>query len=440
MNEIDKDRGGWTLFVAARYFRSKRRDKNFASSILSVVGIAVGVMTLITVIAVMNGFQIGFIEDILEISSFHIRVSVEDERDYPVLMDDIGNVKGIRSVLPMLETQTMVKTDFSNFQPCLIRGVPGDFGRYDPRMVKQLTIVEGEKKNIGEGEILIGIELARQLGTAIGDYIQILSLAGENFRSIKPEQEQYRVIAFFKSGYYEFDKGQAFINLASAERIASNNDDLVIGIKLENRFKDRMAVQRIGELENMPRDTEIVSWREYNSSFFGALKTEKIAMMVLIGLIFIVVGGNIYQSLKRTVLEKTEEISVLKSIGATGEKIRRIFIYDGIIIGLLGATAGMLAGFLITFNINSIFSIFEAISNALLYVVQQLINPILGAGMEEISVFSPRYYYMAEVPVEIPYLESVFIFSFAFLSASTAAFFASKKISDIKPSEVLRYE
>ncbi len=430
----------WTFFVASRYFNTKRKDKTFASSVLSVVGIAVGMMTLITVIAVMNGFQIGFIEDILEISSFHIRVPVDEEKFNEDDIEKMLQIRGIRSVLPVLESQTMVKTDFSRFQPCLLRGVPSDMAKYDTRLLEQLNVVETGKSILKKGEILLGIELAAQLGISIGDDMHVISLAGDQFRSIAPEQDTFRVIGLFKSGYYEFDRGMGFINLESARNIAANNDNLVVGIKLDNRYKDRIAVNRIMSEETIPLAGKAVSWREFNSSFFGALKMEKIAMMVLIGLIFIVVGGNIFQSLKRTVLEKTDEISLLKAVGATGKSLRRVFIFDGVFIGVLGATTGLLLGLLITYNINSIFSIFERVSNALLFVIQQLVNPLVGAGMEEISVFSPRYYYMSEVPVNLPVADALFIYSFAFLSSTTAAFFASKKITEIKPSEVLRYE
>lgn len=440
-NSWRKGGGRWTFLVASRYFSSKRKDKNFASSVLSVVGIAVGTMTLITVLAVMNGFQIGFIEDILEISSFHVRMDVREGENPENLVSGLRSLKGIESALPILETQTMVVTDFSGFQPCLLRGVPSDFPGYDPGMAEQLGIIEMKQEGLRDGEILLGVELADHLGVNIGENLRIISLAGDEFAGIKPEQIEYRVAGLFRSGYYEFDRGMGFITLESAEEIASNTDVTIIGIKLTNRYNDKSAISMIRSLD-FPgsRERKIVSWREYNSSFFGALRMEKIAMMVLVGLIFIVVGGNIYQSLKRTVFEKIEEISLLKSIGASGKSIRRIFIFDGIFIGFLGGITGLLLGFVIAFNINVLFSIFERISNFILFIVRQIVNPILGAGMEEVSIFSPRYYYMSEVPVTLPYSEAVLIFLFAFLSSAAAAFFASKRITTIQPSEVLHYE
>ena len=143
----------WTFFIASRYFSSKRKDKNLASSVLSIVGIAVGTMTLITVLAVMNGFQLGFIEDILEINSFHVRIPETEKMYTQEKISAIQDVNGIDSVIPVLETQTMVKTDFSDFQPCMIRGVPDNFAKYDPKLAEQLNIVDGigtlsEKKGI----------------------------------------------------------------------------------------------------------------------------------------------------------------------------------------------------------------------------------------------------------------------------------------------------
>jgi lipoprotein-releasing system permease protein len=441
MKDGDRRRGRWTFFVASRYFSSKRKDKNLASSVLSVVGIAVGTMTLITVLAVMNGFQIGFIEDILEINSFHLRIPGEGITYQRDDIEAIRSVRGVQSVIPVVETQTMVKTDFSDFQPCIVRGVPPDISEFDPSMLRQLNIVRGNSTLGGEKSILLGIELANYLGVTIGDEINMISLSGGEFASIQPKQKQFQVTGLFKSGYYEYDRGMGFISLSAAADIVSNNDRLIYGIKLENRYSDKAAAARLRMLPAAGKaDAGVTSWREYNSSFFGALRMEKIAMMVLIGLIFLVVGGNIYQSLKRTVMEKIEEISLLKSVGASAGSIQRVFIYDGIFIGLSGGLSGLLLGLLIAFNINTVFTVFERVSNAVLYVVLQIVNPLFGSGIDEVSIFSPRYYYMSEVPVTLPYAEAMLIFLFAFLSSTAAAYFASKKISTIKPSEVLHYE
>ena len=335
----------------------------------------------------------------------------------------------------------MIKTDFSDFQPCQLRGVPPDFAGYDPDMAEQLNIVGGEIKLGKRQSILIGVELANYLGVTVGDDIQLISLSGGEFAAIQPRQMLFTVSGLFKSGYYEYDRGMGFINLETAAEIASNSDTLIYGIKLDNRYNDKAAAARLKTLPFTDSAGKgISSWREYNSSFFGALRMEKIAMMVLVGLIFIVVGGNIYQSLKRTVLEKMEEISLLKSIGASAGAIQRVFIYDGIFIGFFGGITGLLIGLLIAFNINTVFAVFERVSNAVLYVVLQMVNPLIGAGLEEVSIFSPRYYYMSEVPITLPFSEAVLIFLFAFLSSTAAAYFASKRITRIKPSEVLRYE
>jgi lipoprotein-releasing system permease protein len=292
----------------------------------------------------------------------------------------------------------------------------------------------------GLDEIVVGMELAHVLGITLGDSVNLITLAGEGVRSVRPENIEFELVGIFKSGYYEFDRGLGFITLDSIAGLAAKSDTPVIGVKLDNRYQDRKIAGEI--LTGIPAlsEPQITSWREFNSSFFGALRMEKLAMMILIGLIFLVVGGNIYHSLKRSVYERLEEICLLKSIGASTKSIQRIFIFDGIFIGSLGGITGTALGLLISFNINKLFRIFETVSNGVLTVVRQIVNPMVAAGIDEISIFSPRYYYMSEVPVKLPFREVLLVCMFAFLSSVIAAFFASRRISRVKPSEVLRYE
>lgn len=430
----------WPLFVASRYFQAKRRDRGFAPAILSVAGIAVGVMTLVSVLAVMNGFQVGFIEDILEISSFHLRIETKESADYRETAEDLTSLKGVKSALPFMETQTMVSSETSGFEPCLIRGVPSSIGSLDPGLLRQLNLIKGGIWEEGKQGILIGLELANNLGVTVGDTVSLLTLAGVEFSRADPQNIVFTVTGIFKSGYYEFDRGLGFIPLGTLPEMVSGGKGPIIGVKLENRFKDRRIIENVKSALPFIEDKEITSWREFNSSFFGALRMEKLAMMVLIGLIFIVVGGNIYHSLKRSVFEKIEDISLLKSIGASTKSVQNIFIFDGVLIGFSGGVGGTLLGLLISYNINTVFRIFEIVSNGILSVVRRIASPIVAAGLEEVSIFSPRYYYMSEVPVKLPFQEVLLICMFAIVSAVVAAFVASRKVTKIKPSEVLRYE
>jgi lipoprotein-releasing system permease protein len=431
---------GWVLFVAKRYFRSKRREKTFAPSVLSVAGIAVGVMTLVSVMAVMNGFQLGFIEDILEISSYHLRIVPEEGTLSDQTVASIAETKGVQSLVPFYDMQTLIRGRYEDFEACFIRGVAKDADRKDPSFIEQLGIEEGGFRLGEANSIVMGGELANSLGVSLGDTVTLVSLAGASFTALHPEQLEFVVTGLFRCGYYEFDKTLAFISLEDAAKFLHPQVDLTYGVKIDNRFRDREAKNRIEEKVGPSLRASIVSWREYNSSFFGALRTEKLIMMILVGLIFIVVGVNIYHSLKRAVYERLEEISVLRATGAPPFSIRSIFICDGLFIGFLGGIIGLALGLTISIQIDSVFTLVETIVNGVLFIAGKVLLPLFPSGGDSFAIFSPRYYYLTEIPSQVLLPETVMIFLFAVISSGGAAYAASKRISSIRPSEVLRYE
>ncbi|MBA7545166.1 hypothetical protein ES705_37530 [subsurface metagenome] len=201
---------------------------------------------------------------------------------------------------------------------------------------------------------------------------------------------------------------------------------------MKNRFQLKEAEEKIAAaLREVPgAGYKLVTWRDYNRAFFSALRMEKIIMMLLIGLIFIVVGFNIYHTLKRTVRERYEEIALLKAIGAPASTIQYIFILDGFLIGCLGAGVGMAMGLLITGNINEVFAIVETLINLVLGVMEVLFATLSTPGMGEFSIFSPAYFYLIEVPSRVMFPEALLILLLGLLSATIAAFFAHSRFTN----------
>lgn len=185
------------------------------------------------------------------------------------------------------------------------------------------------------------------------------------------------------------------------------------------------------------KGVELETWREYNRAFFGALRMEKLAMMVLIGLIFIVVAVNIKHSLERSVLEKREEIGALRALGGSVRSVRMVFVFEGLFIGFTGAVIGSVTGLIITENINRVFTLAERGVNLLIRIVERLVSPFVGGYGGEFSIFSPAYFYIQEVPTRVPFGELLFIFLFAVGSAVCAAHYASKRVAELSPVEIL---
>ena len=440
-------------FVALRYFRARRKSKSAASTLFSVLGLAVGVMTLTAVLAVMNGFQLGFVESILEVSSYHIQIQPGENALHPDQLKAVAALEDVRSIIPFTEYQTIAMPSLSlaygggmgrayaNQRGCLVRGIPADVEELDSGFIEHLDMVNGFFLLDLPNSILLGSELARHLGVAAGDKVSLVSLTGSSFNLLKPLELDFVVTGLFKTGYYEFDLGWAFVSLQTAASNFESSSEAVptYGIKIQNRFRDQVALKRIGAvLEG--EGFRLGSWREFNSAFFNALLIEKLLMMGIIGLIFIVVGFNIYHTLRRTVWERYEDIGVLKALGATGAGIQYIFVLDGLLIGLFGGTLGLALGLGIAANINEVFAFVENLFNGLLSLIDGLAYPLLGARGERFSLFSPAYFYISEVPIRVLVHEAFLINLFALFSTVTAAAIASLKVTEVKPAKILRYE
>jgi lipoprotein-releasing system permease protein len=429
----------WILFVASRYIFKGRGN----SPVLSILGIATGVLALIVIIAVMNGFQLGFIESIIEISSYHIRLeSVPYDKIWNA-REAVLSIPGIKAAVPFRELQALGKGRRSGQQAVLIRGVPENTVDLDKVMGSRLEFEEGFFDIALSDSVILGAELSRKLGLWIGDTVTLYSITG--IMSADDEGSglaNMQITGVFRTGYYEYDTSWAFVNI-DCQQLFMDESEIKLGIKAVNRFNDRQMLEQVKKKllsMNGYEGVKFSSWRDYNRSFFGALRTEKLFMFILVGLIFLVVGLNIFQSQRRSVLQRMEEIGLLRAVGGGGKAVRLVFVCDGAIIGFTGAGIGLVLGLIIALNIPGFFSLVETIVNGFIGVINMLAG-FLGADQaENFAVFSPAIFYIKEIPSRILPGEVVFIFMFGFLSALAAAWFASRKASKIQPAEVLRYE
>ena len=412
----------FAAFAASRHLRAGGR--RISAALFSVVGVTVGVATLTAVLGVMNGFQLGFIESILEISSYHLQLEMPGGgRLEEQALERLRRLPGVRAVVPFSEQQLLAEGRLDP-RGCLLRGLPAGVSSLDDGFTARLALTDGTLDLDGPAQVVLGAELARYLGVGVGDAVGLLAL-GEG---LAPERRTYLVTGLFRSGYYEFDLGWAFARLGA-------EDPVRYGIKIRNRFRDREAVQEVRQALG-PGGYRLESWREFNRAFFGALRMEKLTMMVLIGLIFVVVGFNIYHGLRRAVRERFEEIGVLKALGATDGAVRRIFLAEGLAIGLAGSALGLALGLLASSNVNGLFRAVEWLVNAAGSLIARLAAPI----GERFSLFSPAYFYLSEVPSRVLFPEAFLVVLFALGSCAAAAGFAARATRNVRPMEVLRFE
>jgi lipoprotein-releasing system permease protein len=440
-------KGSLPLLLALRYFHARRRGTGNASTFLSILGIAVGVMTLTVVLSVMNGFQLGFIESIVEISSYHLQVQSptgrEGVRDLDAtLIPRLRSLPGVKALVPFVQRQALIEGAFQRPRVCSVRAVPPDLFERDPVQAQMLSPVEGAFDIGRSNGIVLGAELAAALGARIGDVLTVSSYAaGAGGRPV-PRRDSFVLTGTFRTGYYDFDSGLVFMSLATADALYGGGDALprTWGMKIANRFDDGRTLRQASALLQGTGST-VQSWRAYNRSFFDALFVEKLMMMILVGLIFFVVGFNVFHSLRRSVHERMEEIAVLKAIGVPPRRIRSTFILQGLFIGVAGGGSGLLAGLGLAENVNEVFSAVEHLVNAATMLVRTLALAFARAGTgAEFSIFSPAYFYLTKVPSHVFLREAFLVTFFAVASCAAAAWAASRAVSQFRPSEVLHYE
>ncbi len=410
-------RYGWTRYVAARWFgRGRETGPSLAPS---TAGIAVGVAALLCVIGVMNGFQMGFIDAVLDLDSYHVRVpslagSVEEV---------LAIVPGATAALPFVDVRTMAANARGKAAALRIKIVPDSALELDPGLAARLEFRSGGFA----GGLVIGSELSRQLDLRVGDTVSVLAVSADEESGINAGMIDLPVSGIYHSGYYDFDAALAFLTDSAAGELAGG-EEAVIGVKLADRYGDARALVALSAAGIAGAE----SWRDYNRAFFGALRMEKTVMMMLVGLIFIVVGVNIFHSMRKAVYGRVEDIATMKALGADSASIRHIFMLDGIAAGVGGAAIGLCAGLLVAANVNPVFSAIET-AVAFLY-------GLLGGNGSGFEFFSPDLFYIGDVPVRLAFAETLFITVAGAVSAVAAARAASSRVSRIHPSEVLRDE
>jgi len=344
--------------------------------------------------------------------------------------------------------------------PLSVRLLPADAERRDPALAPALGLVPpilpaapaasapaasapagADSARAGDGlpQIVLGAELARYLALSTGSVVDILIVRTGSETGVEAEVVEARVARTFRSGYYDFDFGMAFASLELSSLFfgAGATVPYVYGLKLADRLTDASIASRLREDYGVDAG-RIEGWRDYNRAFFGALRTEKTVMMLLIGLIFVVVGFNIFHAMRRAVAERMEDIAVLRAMGASAESLSSTFVLDGLAIGAGGSFVGLVLGLLIAVNVNQVFALTERLVNGLAGLAARLFG---GGGAEDaFRVFSPQYFYLMEVPVRLLFPETLFVVAVATASAAVAARAAAARVSRLRPAEVLRYE
>ncbi len=426
-----------SLFLARRYLIAKWS----LMSTLSILMIAFGIITLITVLSIMNGFHNTFRRKILETNSFHLIVQPNYDSHYTIdnSISILSNNKEIISIVPYYDGEGIIKTDYVT-RGFVIKALPQNILDLDMGFNREIDITRGTFDLSDDDTIIIGEELAREAGVLPGDYVSIVTFEGKDLASARPKFSLFYVSGTFKTGYWEYDKNMAYVSLEAAYRIFNiERSELTLGLKIDNFYKADRVVDWAHS--NLRIGHYIYTWMDLNRPLFEALQNEKVGIGFVVMLIIVSGAFNIIGSLIMTVMDKKREIGILRAIGAEPHLITQVFVFDGLYIGFIGTVIGVFTGFLLTLNIESIFNFFEFIVNGIRELVYLFyLMPLGRLPFHEFEILSDSIYYLEGVPVEIHFKDVIIVSILSLLLSVLAAYYPARKAAQLKPVENIRYE
>ena len=411
----------YELLIGLRYTRAKRRN-HFISfiSLISMLGIGLGVAALIVVLSVMNGFQKELRTRILGVAS-HIQITAinGELHNWPAIAGQAAKHPEVRAAAPFVQSQGMFSVD-GGVKGTIVRGILPD--QEDKVADFRKTIQSGSLDDLRPGEfgVVLGSDLARSLRVFTGDKVTLIAPQGTvTPAGVVPRLKSFRVVGIFEVGMYEYDSGLALINLEDAQRLYQMGEG-VTGVRL--KVDDLFAAPRIGRelLRYLDADAHVSDWTRSHANFFRAVQIEKNMMFIILSLIVAVAAFNIVSTLVMAVTDKQADIAILRTLGASPGSIMKVFIVQGAMIGTIGLAMGVVGGVLLALNIET---------------VVPAIERALG-----IQFLAKDVYYISDLPSDLQWRDVGIITGVSFLLTLVATLYPSWRASRINPAEALRYE
>ena len=411
--------GAFERMVAFRYLRA-RRQEGFVSviAIFSLLGIALGVATLIIVMSVMNGFRADLLGRILGLNGdLGVYALSGGLSDFDTAAQKVREIPGITRVIPIAEGQVMATSEAAA-AGALVRGIRPDDLRSLPLLADH--IMQGSLADFGDNGVAVGDRLARRLGVAVGSPITLLSPEGTATAfGTMPRVKTYHVVALFNVGMYEYDNSFIYAPLDAAQ-LFFRLPVAVSNLEVFTADPDRVREQRRLIGAALAGRVRIVDWQQANSSLFNAVEIERNVMFLILTLIIVVAAFNIISSMIMMVKDKGRDIAILRTMGASRSMILRIFVLSGASIGIIGTVAGFILGLVFTDNIEAI---------------RQAIQRIIGTDL-----FAAEIYFFTRIPARIDTGEVAAVVIMALALSFLATLYPSWRAARLDPVEALRYE
>ena len=419
----------YELVLGWRYTRAGRatRRNGFISFIsgVSMLGIGLGVAALVIVLSVMNGFQKEVRDRMLSVVS-HIEVISADGGALEDLAGTLHQVRAHPQVVgaaPFIAAQALLARG-EDMKGVLVRGIDPAL---EPGVVDLSVASQGFNKGMpgvnalvpGQFGVVLGVDLARQLGLRIGDPVTLIAPNGQvTPAGVLPRLKQMQVVGLFNSGHYEYDSALVMLHVADAGKIFRIEGPTGIRLKIKDLHEARTVARELAPA--LPMGMAVRDWTQQNRTWFAAVQVEKRMMFIILTLIVAVAAFNLVSTLVMTVTDKQADIAILRTMGASAGLVQRIFLVQGLAIGLLGSLLGVGFGLLIALNIDVIVPFIET-----LFRVQ----------------FLPRdIYFISQLPSDVRLDDVLKVGIMAFVLSILATIYPSRRAAQVKPAEALRYE
>ncbi|MBV1822582.1 lipoprotein-releasing ABC transporter permease subunit [Komagataeibacter oboediens] len=412
--------GPFERMVAGRYLHA-RRGERFVSviAIFSLVGIALGVATLIIVMSVMNGFKADLLGRILglngDLSVFGVTRTISDYDDVAVR---VRRVPGVVSAAPLVESQVLLNSGSYNAGG-LVRGMT----QADLLGLHEISdnLVAGALDDFGgDDTIIVGTTLAERAGLTVGGRLTLVSPQGAATAfGTMPRVRAYRVVAIFDAGVNDYNASYVFLPLHAAQ-VYFQMPGQVTQVQVMTRDAENVIPVRQAIEKAMDGNVRVMDWTQTNNAFFGAVQVEQNVMFLILTLIILVAAFNVISSLIMMVKDKSADIAVLRTLGATRGAIMRIFLMCGASVGVTGTFAGTGLGIVFCMNIEHI---------------RQLLQRITGTNL-----FNPEVYYLEHLPSKLIWSQVIEVIAMALVLSLLATLYPSWRAAKTDPVEALRHE
>jgi len=405
--------------VAMRYLRPRRKEAFISViSILSLIGIALGVATLIVVMSVMNGFRTQLLNQIMGLQGHMVIQSYSaDFPDFDAIADRARSVPGVTSVYPLVDGQVLVTANTATVGG-LVRGM-----RLEDLMGLETVmenITPGALETFNDGQsVIVGYRLAERLGLQVGDPITIVAPRGATTPfGTTPRVKTYRLAGTFRVGMSEYDQIFIFMPLSEAQ-LFFNLQGGASGLEVRVANPDIIAPQRNAVAQAVGPEVRVTDWQQTNGALFGALQVERFVMFMILTMIILVAALNIISGLIMLVKDKGPDIAIMRTMGATRGAIMRVFFIAGSSIGVMGTAIGFALGLLICTNIEAIRQVFIRVTG---------INP-----------FDPAVYFLERMNAEVENMEVAMVVIIALTLSFLATLYPSWRAARLDPVEALRH-